>query len=85
MLEEILSVQQLGCPTKVIIPLRKGGVLIESYSSNQRKVIEDLLKQDTRVDYREVRNIEPVVQLSGIEKGYSDKELSVVIKTKKTF
>ncbi|KAJ3660049.1 hypothetical protein Zmor_011704 [Zophobas morio] len=47
--------------TKAIIPLRTGGILIESYSDQQRKKIGDILSR--------------VLQLSGVEKGYDDKEL----------
>ncbi|KAJ3639108.1 hypothetical protein Zmor_004171 [Zophobas morio] len=74
-LKENLSIDSIGGPTRAIIPLKRGGVLIESYNDGQRRKIGELLKKDTRIEYREVKNIEPVVQLSGVEKGYTDPEL----------
>ena len=74
-LKDALKIDDIGGPTKAIIPLRRGGVLIESYNDGQRRKIGELLKRDNRVEYREVKNVEPVVQLSGVEKGYTDPEL----------
>ncbi|KAJ3639185.1 hypothetical protein Zmor_004055 [Zophobas morio] len=74
-LKETLSVKEIGGPTKAIIPLRTGGILIESYSDQQRKKIGDILSKDNRIAYKEIRNSDPVLQLSGVEKGYDDKEL----------
>lgn len=67
--------QEIGGPTKAIIPLRTGGILIESYSDQQRKKIGDILSKDNRIVYKEIRNSDPVLQLSGVEKGYNDTEL----------
>ncbi len=61
--------------TRAIIPLKRGGVLIESYNDGQRCKIGELFKRDNRIEYREVKNIEPVLQLSGVEKDYTDPEL----------
>ena len=38
-----------------------GELLIESYSDGQKCKIGKLLKGHTRVEYREVRNMEPVL------------------------
>ena len=74
-LKETLSVKEIGGPTKAIIPLKTGGILIESYSDQQRKKIRNIFSKDKRITYKEIRNSDPVLQLSGIEKGYNDKEL----------
>ena len=73
-LKETLSVKEIGGPTKAIIPLRTGDIL-ESYSDQQRKKIGDNLSKDKRIAYKEIGNYHPVLQLSGVEKGYDDKEL----------
>ena len=44
-------------------------------ADRQRRKIGELLKRDNRVEYREVKNVEPVIQLSGVEKDYIDPEL----------
>ena len=74
-LNENLNIDDIGGPTRAIIPLKRGGVLIESYNDGQRRKIGELLKRDNRIEYREVKNVEPGLQLSGVEKGYTDPEL----------
>ena len=74
-LNENLNIDDIGGPTRAIIPLKRGGVLIESYNDGQRRKIGELLKRDNRIEYREVKNVEPVLQLSSVEKGYTDPEL----------
>ena len=63
---ENLKIDDIGGPTKAIIPLWRGGVLIESYNDGQRRRIGELLKKDSRIQYREVKNVEPVIQLRNI-------------------
>ncbi|KAJ3639070.1 hypothetical protein Zmor_004369 [Zophobas morio] len=57
-LKETLSINDMGGPAKAIIPLKRGGVLIESYNDGQRRKIGELLKRDNRVEYREVKRRE---------------------------
>ena len=83
-LKETLSVNEIGGPTKAIIPLKTGGILIESYSDQQRKKIGSILSKDKRIEYKEIKNSDPVLQLSGIEKGYSDLELLTEIYNQNT-
>ena len=85
MLKETLSVDDMRGPAKAIIPLKRGGVLIESYNDGQRRRIGELLKKDTRIEYREVKNVEPVIQMSGVEKGYTDPELLIEIYSQNPF
>ena len=85
MLKETLCVDDMGGPAKAIIPLKRGGVLIESYNDGQRRRIGELLKKDTRIEYREVKNVEPVIQMSGVEKGYTDPELLIEIYSQNPF
>ena len=66
MLKENLKIADIGGPTKAIIPLRRGGVLIESYNDGQRPRIGELLKKDSRIQYREVKNVEPATQSRNI-------------------
>ena len=74
-LKETLSVKEIGGPTKVIIALKTGSILIESYSHQQKKKSGNILSKDKRITYKDIRNSDPVLQLSGIKKVYNDKKL----------
>lgn len=54
MLKDNLKIDDIGEPTKAIIPLRRGGVWIESYNDGQRPKIGELLKKDTTKRSREI-------------------------------
>ena len=69
-LKQSLSVDKIGGPTKALIPLRSGGLLFESYADRQRKKIAEILQKDNRIQYRESKNIDPVLEFCGIEKCY---------------
>nr|CAI5818963.1 unnamed protein product [Callosobruchus analis] len=58
---------------KRVIPLQKGGILMECYSAEQQQRMKGVLEKNN-FNLKEKKNTDPMLMFTGIERGFSPEE-----------